>query len=87
MLTDSKNVARIEIPEAVPNIVGACSLENTADLYFLVLMKLGEKIIPPVLLEQKGRVFRFWYAEREYFHKLKIAKYYLNNLNKSIKRV
>ena len=87
MLSNGKNVSFFELPEAISYIIGAFPLEYATDLYFLVLMKLGEKIIPPVLLEQKGCVFRFGYAEWEYFHELKIAKYYLNNLNKSLKRV
>jgi len=78
MLTNCKNVSFFELSKAIANIIGAFPFENTADLNLFVLMKLGEEIIRPVFLEQKSRVFRFGYAEREYFHELKIAKYYLN---------
>ena len=87
MLTNCKNVSFFELSEAIANIIGAFPFENTADLNLFVLMKLGEEIIRPVLLEQKGRVFRFGYAEWEHFHESKIAKYYLKNINKSLKKV
>ena len=76
MLPYCKNVSLFELSEAIANVERAFSFENATDLYLFVLVELGEKIIGPVFLEQKGRVFRFWYAERQYFHELKIAKYY-----------
>lgn len=79
MLPYCINVPFFELSEAIANIKCAFPFENATDLYFFVLVELGEKIIGLVFLEQKGRVFRFWYAERQYFHELKIAKYYLKN--------
>ena len=79
VLSDCEDVPGCELAEAVANVIRAFPFEDATDLNFLVLMELGEKVVGPVLLQNKSCVFRFGYAEREYFHQVKVAKYYLKN--------
>lgn len=86
-LANRKNVPPCELPKAISNVVSAFPFEYAADLYFFVLMQLRKEIVSPILLEQQGRVFGLGYAERQYFHESKIAKYYLKIFKKTLKKV
>ena len=77
-LANCENVTFCELPEAVSNVIRSFPLEYTAYLDLFVLVELGKEVFGPIFLQQQRRVFGFGYAEWQYFHRLKIAKYYLN---------
>jgi hypothetical protein len=87
VLSYGKNISCREFPKAIADVETALSLEYAADLNFFVLMQVRIKTFSSVFLEKKRCVFRFRYAEWQYFHNAKIAKYYLKiykNVNNKV---